>query len=351
MIMIMTAAPLRFLAALVALLLLAHSCHATYTSSPVVGVLSQPRIRDNYTEYYVAASYVKWLELAGTRAIVIPYDASDELVDEIFSQINGVLFPGGGSDLPSAARRIWQRALDANSEGDFFPIWATCLGYEYVLMLASLQGESILQPGFDAENISLPLELVDVENSRLYSNPNIQRIVTTQNVTLNNHELGLEPSLFHQDEGLTSMFHITSINHDRQGRPFVSTIEPNQPGLHPFYSVQYHPEKNPFEFATAPGSPNSPYEEIDHSADGIYYSFYMAQFFGDLLRKNLIQGTHEYIDDERHPLVYSYPMKHGYAFEQVFIIPLAYHWDLVDDDENVLILTDHGQLRGYSAEP
>ena len=60
---------------------------------PVVGVLSQPFYNNN-DQYYIAASYVKWLESAGADAIALPYDAPDDLVNEIFSQINGFLFPG-----------------------------------------------------------------------------------------------------------------------------------------------------------------------------------------------------------------------------------------------------------------
>jgi gamma-glutamyl hydrolase len=315
-----------------------------------VGVLTQPRFQENNeTEYYVASSYVKWLELAGARAIPIPYDAPDKLVDEVFQQINGLLFPGGASDLPGAARRLWKRALRANQRGDFFPIWATCLGYEYVVMLASAKGEEILQSDFDAENISLPLNLVHKEHSRLYANSRIQEIVRSKNVTLNNHFMGVEPSVFLHDEGLTNMFHISSVNRDRKGRLFVSSIEPKLPDRHPVYAVQYHPEKNAFEYAT---TNNMAYEDINHSVDGIFFSVYIAQFFGGLLQRSVEQQTHVYNSPERHPLVYSYPMKRGLAFEQFFIIPTASHWTdkHVHNAESGWTATEHVHLRGSSFE-
>lgn len=333
---------LRILLLSALLLLFKHACHAAM-STPVVGVLTQPR--ENYTEYYVASSYVKWLELAGARAIPIPYDAPDHLVDEIFEQINGLLFPGGDSDLPASARRLWARALDANQMGDYFPIWATCMGYEYVLMLASSQGETILHGDFDAENISLPLTLVNTEHSLLYADSKIREIVRS-NVTLNNHHMGLEPSKFADDEGLTGMFHITSVNQDRKGKPFVSSLEPKSPDRHPIYAVQYHPEKNAFEYATTTPD-NMPFEDIDHSVDGIYFSVYMAQFFGRLLQRSLLQQTHVYKDAYRHPLVHSYPMKRALTFEQFYIIPTAEYWEEnVDDDENVWTMIELPHLRG-----
>jgi hypothetical protein len=41
-------------------------------------------------------------QVAGVRSIPIPWDADIELVDELFYQVDGVLFPGGASSLPIA---------------------------------------------------------------------------------------------------------------------------------------------------------------------------------------------------------------------------------------------------------
>ena len=133
------------------------------SDTPVFGILSQPVKNSNRT--MIAASYVKWLEAGGARSIPIPYDATEALVDEIFGQIDGVVFPGGGSDLPPAAVYLWSNVRRAHSVGDAIPIWGTCLGFEFLLQLAT-QNTSILESGYKAENISLPLE--DVVSSRLY---------------------------------------------------------------------------------------------------------------------------------------------------------------------------------------
>ena len=80
--------------------------------------------------------------------------------------------------MPEAARRLWALALQANqAEDDFFPIWATCMGYEYLLMLVSDEGVDILQSGFDAENVSLPLNLNDKGGSVLYKDARIRVLV------------------------------------------------------------------------------------------------------------------------------------------------------------------------------
>jgi gamma-glutamyl hydrolase len=289
------------------------------SSTPVIGILSQPFINsDNETEYFIAGSYVQWLEAAGARSIAIPYDSTN--VDEYFPQINGLFFPGGGIDeIPNSAWRLWELALDANSVGHFFPVWGTCLGFEYMVMMASGMGLAAMSHGFDATNISLPLELTSSE-SLLYRQTRIREIALTQNVTMNNHHLGLSLDTFASSPDLAAMFHATSVNTDRQGRSFVSTIEPIYPDLHPFYGVQYHPEKNLFEYGTYPDT-NVPYEAIHHDPDAIDFSLHLARFFVNLTNRNLEQGVHQYTQPDVYPMVYTYPMRPGVKFQQSYIIP------------------------------
>jgi gamma-glutamyl hydrolase len=286
------------------------------SSSPVIGILTQPS-GDSSNNTEIAASYVKWVEAGGARSIPIPYDASTELVEDIFSRINGILFTGGGSDLPASAVDIWRLVQKANRQQDFFPLWGTCLGFEYLLKLASGDAE-ILDSGYQAENISLAL--YQVQQRQLYKNPRLFELVQGGNITMNNHNQGIDPERFLQTPSLTKYWEITSMNFDLQGRPFVSTIEPWQNQRFPVYGVQYHPEKNTFEYGTYPHT-NIPYEAIDHSPAGITMSLELASFFVNLARRNQENGKHEYSGE--FPLISSYPVKQGLKFEQLFIIPPA----------------------------
>jgi hypothetical protein len=93
-----------------------------------------------------------------------------------------------------------------------------------------------------------------------------------------------------------------------------------------------------------------PYEDINHSVDGIFLSAYIAQFFGGLLQRSMEQQTHVYNNPGRHPLVYWYPMKRGLAFEQFYIIPSANHWTDKDlnNTESGWTATENVRLRGSS---
>ena len=82
-------------------------------------------------------------------------------------------------------------------------------------------------------------------------------------MTMNNHQAGVTPSAYKQSSELTSFFNVLSTNFDRDGNPFLSTIEGL--GFHsleflvmlliiragknfPVFGSQWHPEKNPFEW-------------------------------------------------------------------------------------------------------
>jgi len=309
-----------------------HHCVQGLIHRPLVGILSQPMQNGDENSYYIAASYVKWLESAGARSIPIPYDANKNLVLEIFHQLNGVLFPGGSADLPPSARYIWDLAVHTNLQrGDYFPIWGTCLGFEFMLMLSSEKGIHALESGYKAENISLPLLFPTVEDvrrtegifsslSQLYSSIEVRKILSEENVTMNNHHQGISPEAFLSDQGITSLFHATSTNVDASGRPFISTIESF---ILPFYGTQYHPEKNNFEYANASPLADIPYENINHSENAIYVSQHLANFFVRQTRKNNL-GRYNLTD--RHPLIMTYNVTHGLKFEQIYVIPSASHW-------------------------
>jgi gamma-glutamyl hydrolase len=290
-------------------------------------------------QHYIAASYVKWLEAGGARSIPIPYDADPALLDELWTQMHALFLPGGDAVMPPAVPYLLDKIRDSNTNAQhYFPVWGTCLGFEYLIQYVSSKtadddddehqspdNNSALQSGFDATNISLPLE--NVRQQAIYADPDIYETVRTCAVTMNNHHQGIEPQHFMDHTSLTAVWNITSTNHDRTGRPFVSTVEPLDPDRFPVWGVQYHPEKNAFEYATYPGT-TIPYEAIDHSEPAVAFSMYMARFVVDLARRTVAEHTpeHDYTKPDRFPTVTQYPMQTGIKFEQIYLIPNASHW-------------------------
>ncbi|XP_069587504.1 gamma-glutamyl hydrolase [Ranitomeya imitator] len=315
-----TAAVLGLLAAL--LLPITRTRGSTITSAkpsindrPVIGVLTQETHFENLQHLgssYLAASYVKTLESAGARVIPIRINLAEEEYVKIFTAINGVLLPGGGVDLKDsgyarAAKIFYDLALAANDKGDYFPIWGTCLGFEQLTVLTS--GELLLTLT-QTEDISLPLNFTEnVLSSKLFRNipRTLYKALSTMFITANFHSWSLSIQNFTANEKLHKFYNILSTNSDGV-LEFISTFEAYH---YPIYGVQWHPEKNPFEWKKT--------SDISHVAEAVHVAFYMADFFVNEARKS----QHQFSEDAeaQFPLIYNYCPKYTgniSVFEQMY---------------------------------
>merc|ERR1712107_400179 len=94
-----------------------------------------------------------------------------------------------------------------------------------------------------------------------------------------------------------------------KGEEFVSTIEGRQ---YPFFGLQWHPEKNNFEFGSH--GKDVPNQAINHSVNAVEVSLAMASVFVRAARKN----GHVYTED--YPLVWDSKLQKADFFEQIFLI-------------------------------
>jgi len=147
-----------------------------------------------------------------------------------------------------------------------------------------------------------PKEIIDI-----FANPN-------NPVTMNNHMWGVSPEDFSRNANLTNFYRVLSYNLDRQNKKFISTIEgslqllrgvkyaqftlyPLNPGKSvPIYGLQWHPEKNNFEWHPKAG--------INHTPEGILATQYMANFFVNEARKNF--HSFPSYEEESRALIYNY---------------------------------------------
>lgn len=106
---------------------------------------------------------------------------------------------------------------------------------------------------------------------------------------------------------LDNFWNAITTNDDANGLTFISTIESKQ---YPFVGLQFHPEKNAYEWER-----NDP-----HSQSAIYSARYFYDWFVNECRKN----NHTFQDKEtlNDELIYNYPTtyvgKLNYTFEQVY---------------------------------
>ncbi|KAL9957118.1 hypothetical protein ACROYT_G038720 [Oculina patagonica] len=259
------------------------STSAVKTNQPIIGILAQKTdgyMNKTFGPTYIVASYIKYIESAGGRVVPIRNDLSEEQLEKLFHSINGVLFPGGGADIYNSpyertGKILFNLAVKANDAGDVFPLWGTCLGFQFLSSLGA--GGDKVTSSVDGENYSVPLNLsVGYKSSRLLGSAPDQIItyLKTLNVTFNHHQECISTDTYDSNEKLHKFYRRLSTNRDKEGKKeFVSTIEAYD---YPFYGAQWHPEKNSFEWTSA--------EAINHSKEAVLVTQYVANFFVDQAR-------------------------------------------------------------------
>ncbi|CAH6777393.1 gamma-glutamyl hydrolase [Phodopus roborovskii] len=268
------------------------------SKKPIIGILMQKchtKEMKKLGKYYIAASYVKYIESAGARVVPIRLDLSRKNYAHIFKSINGILFPGGSvsiahSEYSHVARIFYKRAIESYDEGDYFPVWGTCLGFEELAFLVS--GESLLTL---TNTVSVTLPLTFTEGAllgRMFQNFPAELLVSLalEPLTANFHKWSLSVKNFTENEKLNKFFSILTTN-TVGNIEYISSMEGFK---YPVFGVQWHPEKAPYEWKGLKG--------ISHAPNAVRTAFYLADFFVSEARKN----DHHYEDEleEMQSLIY-----------------------------------------------
>jgi len=300
---------------IVALLFLFKS---TLGSTPIIGILSQEVSRLIEREHpeqfssYIAASYVKFIEGAGGRVVPIFIGQPRSYYEDLLSKVNGVLLPGGATyfnqsnGYAEAGMYIYEIAIELNKKQIYMPIWGTCLGFELLINLSANNTE--VRTGCSSQSQALPLEFTkNYIDSRLFgkADESVIHIFSTHPVTANFHLYCFTQETF-EKYNLNKIWKVLSLNHDWNGIEFISSVEHLE---YPFYGVQFHPEKNLYEFVIN--------RNITHDANSTKTSQYFANFFVNEARKNkqaFINKT-----EEMNKLIYNFNPKYTAPMRSAFV--------------------------------
>jgi gamma-glutamyl hydrolase len=226
---------------------------------PVIGILSVPI--DSTSEPCITSSraqtpgascftsfYPKWIEAAGARAVVIPYNANATMLDRLFNAVNGILFTGGGAELflnqtyVQTAMYLFDKVVASAAGPNPVALHGTCMGFQTLAIVASRNDSVLCRNCYSAENISWPLTLTPgALDAPVFKEMPAWMVdtFTTRNATLNLHHDGVPPEAVLENPALARLLTMVATNVDRVGAPFAS-MWAGAGGL-PITGTQFHP--------------------------------------------------------------------------------------------------------------
>ena len=128
---------------------------------PVIGILSLPPDSTLYDDKhdFIPYQYPAFLQFSGAQIVPIFLSNDENYLENILSRVNGLLLPGGAANLVKdneltdylkQIKQILKIARKFNDNGDYFPIWGTCLGFEAILI--DIFGPEAMDSNLDDEN-------------------------------------------------------------------------------------------------------------------------------------------------------------------------------------------------------
>ena len=258
------------LLALALLGLTAAGAPAAAPRKPVIGIY--PQVSASYL-----TAYKEWVAQEGAESLVLPESFNGTQLEAIFLSTNGFLIPGGSAGLSTSARALIERAIHANKGGDFYPVWGTCDGFEWLMEIFGGMGDIVA--GFDSEYMPAKLTFTPAaKTSRLYAgaNASLIRWLATEPITYNAHHAGITPSSAAANKGLTQTIDVLSTSVDRKGKVYVAQFEAK---TLPIYGNQFHPEKIQFVHSAED-------KDIPRTPEAVAAAKYLAHFFVSEAKKS-----------------------------------------------------------------
>lgn len=147
------------------------------------------------------AGYVRWLQQYGAKAVPILFDEDINSIYDKMQYLNGILFPGGAGDYVQNGKLILERVKELNENGQYFPLWGTCLGIERFVEWTAEKEEKVLEV-VQVKQRSIPIKLTQAgAQSGMFQFIGQEKIKLLEqgNFTYNWHTYGIRPQTFDND--------------------------------------------------------------------------------------------------------------------------------------------------------
>lgn len=303
------------------------------TITPIFGILGDfipeffydnqgsNNLKGNATSY-IGSSYAKFLEMSGARVIPLKFSSSLDEIDNLLSMVNGVLFTGGdspfwvkNSSVPiysiysERACYIYNKVKEINNRGDFLPLLGICQGHEVIHICENKEFDTIgnfngMPPYNRAHNFRKEVFQSPVFNTKRESiSLEVLSILGTTEVSSLAHNLGISIETYEKYPMFKQNFVVLSTMFDKSEKEFIGIVQSKK---YPIFSMQFHPEKNMFEFYRA---------EYPHGSDSIFAMTYLSNFLISLGRKSNHVFPEELLKESlisRYPTIYL-----GFIFDSI----------------------------------
>jgi len=282
------------------------------THRPAIGILSL-KVSGKTS---IPASYVKFLELGGSRVVPIVHTSSHDDIIYILGKLDGVLFTGG-SDVSTEYRKAVKTIMKYAMEQEWFPIWGTCLGFQNIL---KYEGVELFKTNAYGQTTSVSLDADALKDSRMFWSKNplsmiVANLLST-NITANTHNWGVNRTNL---AAVSNNYRVLGTSLDMDGVEYIAIVEHK---VFPIYATQFHPEKVMFEW-------NQLYNDyLPKTENAMVTNSYFAQFFVNEVRKgagHVSDVDQSWVDEN---VIYNYdPIYMGAKGENVTIFEQIYVFD------------------------
>ena len=204
-------------------------------------------------DHFTWATNVHFLHYAGSWAVPVRWDLSDEDLEELLDSINGIMLGGGAAPLVDhetgehsyfykTARRIWNYMKRQKDEkGIDWPIVGICQGFEVIHYLANEDAKDTLSR-VEIYSQSRPLDFVVDEPGKYtlfepFPDELLEKL-ETEDINLHAHTWAIKTDTYAERAPLRDFFDILATD-EENGEEFVVAVE----GKHyPVTGVMFHPE-------------------------------------------------------------------------------------------------------------
>jgi gamma-glutamyl hydrolase len=184
--------------------------------------------------------------MVGETAILIPYDISTDALRPLLQRVQGLIWTGGS--MPNTSKHTpkqydtlvntlflcYEHAIHQNEKGNYYPIWATCLGMDILWMFATYKPTL-------ADSLTIHKKEGNETCTFTETASRLKRgFSASMKDRMKREKCVFHHHLYGNDIVEHDHLHIVSI-HDK----FVNAFEFVK---YPFYGVQFHPEQPHTDF-------------------------------------------------------------------------------------------------------